>query len=67
MLEARLNEQEASYLALQSQISPHFIYNIISNISACAYNGETHLFIKSHTQIGTEIRPQTLHQFGHVI
>lgn len=46
MLEARLNEQEASYLALQSQISPHFIYNIISNISACAYNGETQTVIR---------------------
>ena len=35
--EARLNEQEASYYALQSQISPHFLYNIIGNISASAY------------------------------
>lgn len=37
LIDSRLNEQRASYLALQSQISPHFLYNTIANISACAY------------------------------
>lgn len=37
LIDSRLNEQKAIYLALQSQISPHFIYNTIANISAYAY------------------------------
>lgn len=37
VIDSHLNEQRATYLALQSQISPHFIYNTIANISACAY------------------------------
>lgn len=37
VVDSRLNERKATYLALQSQISPHFIYNIIASISACAY------------------------------
>ncbi len=37
LINSRLSEQRAIYLALQSQISPHFIYNTIANISACAY------------------------------
>jgi sensor histidine kinase YesM len=36
-LQSRLNEREAWYLALQSQISPHFLYNCIGNINAIAY------------------------------
>jgi sensor histidine kinase YesM len=40
-LQSKLNEREAYYLALQSQISPHFLYNCISNISAIAYENDT--------------------------
>jgi sensor histidine kinase YesM len=40
-LQSKLKEREAYYLALQSQISPHFLYNCISNISAIAYDNDT--------------------------
>ncbi|MDR1106366.1 MAG: histidine kinase, partial [Treponema sp.] len=36
-LQSKLNEREAYYLALQFQISPHFMYNCISTINAIAY------------------------------
>jgi sensor histidine kinase YesM len=36
-LQSKLHEREAYYLALQSQMSPHFLYNCISNINAIAY------------------------------
>lgn len=36
VMESQLREQEAYYLALQSQISPHFLYNTLSSISALA-------------------------------
>jgi sensor histidine kinase YesM len=39
-LQSKLHEREAYYLALQSQISPHFLYNCISNISAIAYDND---------------------------
>jgi sensor histidine kinase YesM len=39
-LQSRLNEREAYYLALQSQISPHFLYNCISSINAIAYEND---------------------------
>jgi len=42
ILQSKLNEREAYYLALQSQISPHFIYNCISNINAIAYENNVH-------------------------
>lgn len=37
VMESRLHEREAYHMALQSQISPHFLYNVIGNISAIAY------------------------------
>lgn len=37
VLESRLHERDAYHLALQSQITPHFLYNVIGNISAIAY------------------------------
>jgi sensor histidine kinase YesM len=37
VMESRLHEREAYHMALQSQISPHFLYNMIGNISAIAY------------------------------
>ncbi|MDR2371367.1 MAG: histidine kinase [Treponema sp.] len=39
-LQSRLNEREAYYLALQSQISPHFLYNCISSINSIAYEND---------------------------
>ena len=36
-MESKLHEREAYHMALQSQISPHFLYNVIGNISAMAY------------------------------
>jgi sensor histidine kinase YesM len=38
VMESRLHEREAYHMALQSQISPHFLYNMIGNISAIAYD-----------------------------
>lgn len=37
VMESRLHEREAYHMALQSQISPHFLYNVMGNISAIAY------------------------------
>lgn len=40
-IQSRANEERASYLALQSQMNPHTIYNTISMIECAAYmNGD---------------------------
>jgi sensor histidine kinase YesM len=39
-LQSRLNEREAYYLALQSRISPHFLYNCIGSINSIAYEND---------------------------
>lgn len=39
-LQSRINEREAYHMALQSQISPHFLFNCIGNISAIAYEND---------------------------
>ncbi|MCK0470187.1 sensor histidine kinase [Halalkalibacter sp. APA_J-10(15)] len=46
LLIARSQEMDAKFLALQSQMNPHFLYNNLSNISAMAEAGMDHEIVK---------------------
>ena len=59
VLESRLNEQKAYYMALQSQISPHFLYNIIGNISALAYENGVWQIVNMCNQMSNMLRYAT--------
>ncbi|WP_062052492.1 sensor histidine kinase [Bacillus sp. JCM 19034] len=56
LLIARSQEMDAKFLALQSQMNPHFLYNNLSNISAMAEAGMDHEIVRLCENISFMLR-----------